>query len=35
MENTTKINRGKETHCMNVCTKFDQFILIYEAMNVE
>ena len=30
MDNTTKIIKGKETHCLNACTKFDEFILIYE-----
>ena len=35
MDNKTKINRGQETHYISVYTKFEEFILIHEAMNAE
>ena len=33
--NKTKINRDQETQNISVCTKFEQFIFIHEAMNAE
>ena len=35
MDNKTKINRDQETHYINVCTNFEEFILINEAMYAE
>ena len=32
MDNKMKIVRDEETHCISVCTKFEEFILIHEAM---
>ena len=34
MDNKTKIDRDQETHYITVCTKFEAFILIHEAMNI-
>ena len=35
MVNVTRINRCQETHYISLCTKFEGFILIYEAMNAK
>ena len=32
MDNTMKINSGQETQFISVCTKFEEFISIHEAM---
>ena len=35
MDNKTKMNGDQETHYINVCTKFEEFISIHEVMNAE
>ena len=35
MDNKRKINTSLKTHYRSVCTKFEEFILIHEAMNAD
>ena len=35
MDNKTQINVGQETYYISMCTKFEGFVLIHEALNAE